>query len=170
MARFDERSARCSVFVYREGALSAVGHDLRLDVSRFVLDVDLEARTCSAVFDARSITAVRAMSSDSALGDGDRRTIEGHVQATLETGRFPNVELTSIAASVAEGGYAVEAALTLHGVEKRIALAARWEAEGLRVRVRLNQPDFGIKPFSAMFGALRIKPGVDVEVSIPKVG
>jgi hypothetical protein len=34
-------------------------------------------------------------------------------------------------------------------------------------RVRLHQPDLGIKPYSAMLGTLKIQPGVAVEISVP---
>jgi hypothetical protein len=34
-------------------------------------------------------------------------------------------------------------------------------------QVVLHQPDFGIKPYSAMLGALRIRPDVRIELSVP---
>jgi hypothetical protein len=34
--------------------------------------------------------------------------------------------------------------------------------------IKLHQPDFGIKPFTAALGALKVKPDVVVRVSVPK--
>lgn len=34
--------------------------------------------------------------------------------------------------------------------------------------MRVHQPDFGITPFKAMLGALRIQPQVDVELVVPR--
>jgi hypothetical protein len=36
------------------------------------------------------------------------------------------------------------------------------------VELKLHQPDFGIKPFSAALGALRVKPDVMIRVSVPR--
>ena len=40
MRHFDQQSATCQVFTYKEGLLSAVGHDLKINVGRFTVDVD----------------------------------------------------------------------------------------------------------------------------------
>jgi hypothetical protein len=34
--------------------------------------------------------------------------------------------------------------------------------------LKLHQPDFGIKPFSAALGALKVKPDVIIRVSVPR--
>jgi hypothetical protein len=34
--------------------------------------------------------------------------------------------------------------------------------------VKIHQPDFGIKPYTAALGALKVKPDVLVRVSVPR--
>jgi hypothetical protein len=34
-------------------------------------------------------------------------------------------------------------------------------------RARIDQRDFGITPFSAMMGTLKVQPHVDIEVRVP---
>jgi hypothetical protein len=46
-------------------------------------------------------------------------------------------------------------------------LAVRREGERLATSVRLHQPDFGIAPYRAMLGALRVKADVVVRASVP---
>ncbi|MBW2588824.1 MAG: YceI family protein, partial [Deltaproteobacteria bacterium] len=65
-------------------------------------------------------------------------------------------------------GFAVEGTLQLYGKSRSIqtsvrAAGGRWGAE-----LKLHQPDFGIKPFSAALGALKVKPDVLVRVSVPQ--
>ena len=57
--------------------------------------------------------------------------------------------------------------LTLHGVTNEISLEAHREGQRWHAKVILDQRDYGIKPFSAMLGALKIKPNVEVNISIP---
>ena len=61
----------------------------------------------------------------------------------------------------------IKGSLTLTGKTRPLVIEAarrdgRWVAE-----VSLHQPDFGIKPYSAMLGTLRVKPDVTVVVSLP---
>jgi hypothetical protein len=39
----------------------------------------------------------------------------------------------------------------------------RWVAE-----MNIHQPDFGIKPYTAALGALKVKPEVMVRISVPR--
>jgi len=64
-------------------------------------------------------------------------------------------------------GYRVEGRLTLHGTERGITLLARRRGERLEAEVSLHQPDFGIRPFKAFGGALKVRPDVVVRVSLP---
>ncbi len=42
------------------------------------------------------------------------------------------------------------------------AMSSGWTAE-----VRLQQPDFGIRPYRAMLGTLRVQPDVLIRMSVP---
>jgi hypothetical protein len=50
---------------------------------------------------------------------------------------------------------------------QRVAFTAERQGDRAIARLTLNQPDFRIKPFRAMMGALRVKPEVLLEVSAP---
>lgn len=171
---FDERSARCTVLTYREGALSALGHDLKLEVSRFSVDVDAAAGTVRGAFDARSLrVACAIVDGEERLdepNDADRRKVEESiVRDVLQADRFPTITFESTAVRRTPDGHAVEGHLSLHGVEKAIAFVARSQDGRSVARIRLQQPDFAVRPFSAMLGVLRVKRYVDVEIDIPLV-
>ena len=64
----------------------------------------------------------------------------------------------------ADGGYAIEGDLTLHGTTR--AISARTAPSGGKQQLdfTLHQPDFGITPFKAMMGTLKIRPDVKIRV------
>jgi polyisoprenoid-binding protein YceI len=170
--KLDARSARCTVFVYREGLLAAVGHDLKLAVTEFTVDVDWTKKTVQAQFDARSIKVQCAMvdgrERSGEPGEVDRRKIEGNIaRDVLQADRYPTISFESTRVQSSTDGYSVEGRLSLHGTEKSIAFVAKVHDQRATVRIGLEQTDFGIRPFSAMMGALRIKPRVDIELDVP---
>ena len=62
---------------------------------------------------------------------------------------------------------AIEGELELHGETQEIELTAEREDDEWVARFRLRQADFGIRPFKALMGALKIQPHVDVELRTP---
>ncbi|MCC6999444.1 MAG: YceI family protein [Deltaproteobacteria bacterium] len=172
MARFDATSAETLIHTFKEGLLSAVAHDLELRVDSFTVDVDEAAATVSARFDARSIHVVAAMKhgvkDPSVLSASDRRKIDDNLASdVLDSRRHPEITFTSTRATREGTGWRVEGALKLHGRERTITVPVTEQAGRRIAEVRLHQPDFGIKPYSAMLGTLKVKPEILVRVSLP---
>jgi polyisoprenoid-binding protein YceI len=162
--------AECHVLTFREGLLASFGHDLELAVTRFDVRVNEAARSVDASFDAASLRVVRALRDGvelpGGLSDADRRTIEDAVRRdVLETGKFPEARFLS--SRVVEGGFDVTGRLTVHGKERPLTLALRRAADRYAAQVALHQPDFGIKPYSAFFGAMKVRPDVLVRIALP---
>ena len=68
---------------------------------------------------------------------------------------------------MASGGGKVVGELLLHGKEKELVCEVRREGGRLVTRVPLHQPDFGIRPFSAFFNTLKVRPDLLVSLSVP---
>jgi polyisoprenoid-binding protein YceI len=173
MIRLGPPNARCHVLTIREGMLSRLGHDLELAVTRFDIRVNETARSVDASFDAASLRVVRALRDGvelppSAVSESDRRTIEDNVRRTvLETGRYPEIRFRSSRVVDVEGGVDVTGRLVLHGKERELTVRLVRSGDRYEGDVTLHQPDFGITPYSAMLGALRVKPDVVVRLSLP---
>jgi hypothetical protein len=170
MATFDASSAECLIFTFKEGLLSAVAHDLKLRVERFEVSVDPDS--VSARFEAASIRVVCARKhgadAPGTLSDKDRREIEANLEKdVLAARKFAEIRFTSTRVEPAPDGYRVAGTLSLHGRERPLTVAVRREGERLVADVTLHQPDYGIKPYSAMLGTLKIKPDVQVRLSLP---
>jgi polyisoprenoid-binding protein YceI len=173
--RFDATSAECLVLTYKEGLLSAIAHDLEIRVTRFDVDVGADPLTVEATFDASSLRVVGAVRDGAVqpgtLGESDKQKIEHNILAdVLHPSEHPGIRFTSTAITPEGDGYRVEGTLTLHGRARPISFTARPEGDRLVAEVRLHQPDFGIKPYSAMLGALKIKSDVTVRCALPRAG
>jgi polyisoprenoid-binding protein YceI len=159
MARFEPPAADCRVFTYKEGLLSPVAHDLEIEVTRFHVEVD---GAVSARFDAASLRVVRSIGGT--LSARDRAEIERNIRDhVLHAARYPWIEFRST--EIAD--HTVRGVLSLCGRERPLTVEARREGERTVVEATLHQPDFGIKPFTAMLGTLRIRADVRVRVSVP---
>jgi hypothetical protein len=170
--RLDPSTADCLVFTYKEGLLSAVAHDLQIRVQEFAITLDEIAWHVEARFDATSLRVVGVMRDGVAhpdeLGEADKRTIERSiVRDVLQADRHPDVRFTSTVAEARGDELAVGGTLALHGRTRSLVVPVRRDSGGWIAEVHLHQPDFGIRPYSAMLGTLRVRADVVVRVAIP---
>ena len=172
--RFHQDNADVLVFTFKEGLLSAVAHDLKIRVTRFAIHIDEETKGIEATFDPQSLRVVTAMKdggeAHGAMSDSDRSKIEENIQDdVLHPRKFQQIRFvsTSVEEDPQGTGYRVRGRLTLHGETRDVAFTSRSDGEGQVAEVKIHQPDFGIKPYSAMLGTLKIKPELLVRVALP---
>ena len=144
MAIYNGSNAECFVFTSKEGLFSKAAHDLKIRVEQFDgREEDLPAR--------------------------DVQKIHNHiVKDVLHSKEFPEVRFVSSSVEAVDGGFRVQGSLTLHGQTRPLSADIRAEGHRWVTDVPLRQPDFGIKPFRALFRTIRIKPDVQVRVSVPR--
>jgi len=170
MPTFDASSATVLVDAFKEGLLSRVGHDVRLEVTRFQIRIDADG--VEASFDPASLRVLGAVKDgridDGALSAKDMNTILGYVaKDILASSRYKTIRFTSDDVDADDDEAAIEGELELHGVTNDVSVQAQLEGDHWVTEVRLHQPDYGIRPFKALMGALKIKPGVRVTVKLP---
>ncbi|MFK7991346.1 MAG: YceI family protein [Sandaracinaceae bacterium] len=170
MPQFDASSAECQLFTFKEGLLSAVAHDLELSVRTFELQLEDDYSGLSARFDTRSIRVIDAIvdgrRSSSSLSAKDKTKIESNVlKDVLPTKRGTEAVFASTSITAVDAGWEIRGTLKLNGREKELAIPVFKNDGKVIGEVTLHQPDFGIKPYSAMLGALKIQPDVKVRVT-----
>jgi hypothetical protein len=170
--KFDQESATCHVFVYKEGLLSALGHDLRIAVTSFCIETAEDTGCIKAVFDTGSLHVDCAMIDGAARADvltaRDRKEIDGHIiKSVLETDIYKDIVLISSSVIQEDSSYKVNAALTLRGRTREISFFVREEGGHHVADVLLHLPDFGITPFSTLFGLIKIKPDILIRIVVP---
>jgi len=170
--QFDASSAQCLVFVLKEGMLSAVAHDVKVQIDEFEVAIDEPTRAIAAIFNADSaqvLTAMRDGQDDpDALSSEQKHQIELNIRTdVLKSREFPDIVFVSESVADSEAGYVAKGNLTIKDVTQSITFPVR-RSDGFYVaEAKVHQPDFGIEPYSAMMGAIRVRPTVIVRVSIP---
>jgi polyisoprenoid-binding protein YceI len=170
--RFDATTASCRILTFKEGLLSAVAHDLELAVRRFEGELDPGARTVEATFDATSIEVVGAVQdgrvATGVLGSFERGQITKNMaKDVLKSARYPTVRFVSVSVEERGDAFRVRGELTLVGRTRPLVFDTRREGDQIVARVRLHQPEFGITPYSALLGAIKLKPDLEVELRLP---
>jgi hypothetical protein len=160
--------ATIHVFTYREGLLSNLGHDLRLTISRFRIEV--RGNEVIATFDPSSLTVDGAVVSgrvDGAkLSDADKQKIHDIIcQQVLRSKEHPEVRL-SARVGTKSAPFRIDGSLTLCGTTRRVAVVLQEEGKRLRGSIELCPSQWGVKPFRALGGTLKVKDKVLVVLDV----
>jgi hypothetical protein len=173
MPTFDASNSECFVYVYREGILSAVGHDLKLRVTEFTLVGEREPLSIHAEFRADSLRVIGAFKNgavnENEISAQDKQEIENNIaRDVLETQKYPMISFYSTAIEKAsDHQYRMSGRLELHGVTRMLNCTVAQKLGRAETSVSVHQSDFGIRPYRAFLGALRVKPDVRVEITVP---
>jgi polyisoprenoid-binding protein YceI len=155
----------------REGVASKVGHDLLIEFGTWSGHLENEDDPANASVtvevDLRSFTIVEGTGGVASLSDGDRKDITATALRLLGVDDEPSATFTSTAVAAEGDGGAIDGTLTLHGKSAPLHLDVTstgpqaWRGTGTVV-----QSEFGIKPYRAFFGALRLADRVTIEVTL----
>ncbi len=170
MPTWTQDDATCEIFTFKAGLLSAVGHDLLLRCNKFELTYD--DGEVSGTFDGHAMEVVGALRDGElhagALSDQDCRDILNNIR----TGVFKKHEATAITFhcdDLEEDDDFIEGEGTLtipphaHDVDFELSI----EDDRAVCEVTLHQPHWGIAPFKALMGTLRIQPDIRVRITVP---
>jgi polyisoprenoid-binding protein YceI len=162
--------ARVYVFTFKEGLLSRLAHDLRISVTRFELRI--EQGRVDARFDASSLrvdgVARRERVDATGLSADDKAKIEATIRNDiLHAARHPEVRVTG-ALRRTDGSLTVDAELHLHGHSQELRLPVRSEPQRTFVEVELKPSKFGIPPYKAVAGAIRLQDRIVIRVEFPE--
>lgn len=160
----------CEVLTRREGVLSAVGHDLRIRATRSSWTVDPARSALTGTLEAASLQVACATKDDrddpGALSESDRQMIDRAMRDdVLEVRRFPEIWVTA-SFEVRGETASVRGRVTLRGVERPFTAEARRDGDGWTASCTLDQTEFGIRPYTAMLGALKVRREVVVRVRL----
>ena len=179
----DSKTVDCFIYTYKDGFLARLAHDLKLRVKRFQIVIRKEQGktpqsrmkiNSRAVFDTTSIQSVTAMKDGiempSILKPWDHALVEKFMRLyVLRSEVFPEIAFESTGFSMDSNRLRTKGVLTLCGMSRPISLTKKRRTRKMFVgETVLHQPDFGIKPFSTLMGAMKIKPEVRIELQIPQ--
>ena len=164
-----------TVFVGKTGLFSSLAHDHNITVKSFVGRVivpaaGVEQSTLEMEADAKSLALLDHES------EKDRAEITAAMHnEVLESAKHPKIAFKSASITNVKpvGGnqtFTLNGDLTLHGVTRRIAIPVTVTVTPQQMKASgqytLKQSDFGIKPYSAALGSVKVKNEVVINFSI----
>jgi polyisoprenoid-binding protein YceI len=157
------------VFTFKEGLLAGAAHDLRLRFERFTCELTGETLRVSVDLGSLRVDGpVRAgLVRTDEYDPGRRADIEQRArEQVLRAGRWPTAEFTGTAVAQRDG-FAVNGRLALAGREAPLAFTAKREIDGThRCSFELQPSRWGIAPYTAMLGTIRLQDRVRIEIAL----
>jgi polyisoprenoid-binding protein YceI len=158
-----------SVNTGRTGAAAKAGHDLLIHVTAWhatlVVGADLAASSLALEADATALHVREGTGGMQKLGDDDRASIRQTIDDDVLK-RKP-IEFRSAAVQADGDRWTVEGDLTLVGKTAPLSFELRLGDDGqVSGSAVVKQSDWGIKPYSALFGALKVADEVVVAVHV----
>ena len=153
---------RCLSTRERGGAAAKAGHDLELHVTSWEATLDLEAGTAELSADGSSLRVQKGTGGMMELGDEDKENIHKTIDDEVLEKRNITFRSTSVEGDHAH--YRVDGELTLGGKTQPLSFDLVVDNGAVSARATVTQTRWGMKPFSALFGTLKVLDEVEVQL------
>jgi polyisoprenoid-binding protein YceI len=168
--RLGPDDATLSVRTKRVGAAAKAGHDLLMHVTSWnatlVVDEDPPRTTIELRADGSSLRVIQGTGGIQALTEDDIASIHRTIDDDVLAGREIEFRSTRVEPADDGGRHAVDGELTIAGRTHPISFELELGEDGaLTARAVVTQTAWGMKPYSALFGALRVHDDVEVALT-----
>jgi len=170
--QFGPDNGRITLRTSRDGLVAQAGHDLTIDAVRWsgelVVGADLTPTSLAVTVDLGALVVREGTGGIKPLTDRDKREIAVTARKVLTADRYPEATFTATSFEpAANGGGTIGGTLTLAGQTRPVRLQVTQTAPGqYRATTTVRHSDFGIKPYSAFLGSLKVADAVDVAVEL----
>mgnify|MGYP003471679468 FL=1 len=178
----DPQASEIRLLVYRDGPLARFGHnhvivgrvqgEIRAGETAAGSGFRLEIPAQSLTVDPPAARAEEGEAFAAQVSDAARRGTRENMLGTdvLDVVRHPLIRIESVALSGPAWGPTVTARVALRGTQRDLSFPAAVVRQGdalvVIARFPIRQSDFGIEPFSALNGGLRVREALDVRVRL----
>jgi polyisoprenoid-binding protein YceI len=170
---FGTDNGRITLRTFRDGLAAHAGHDLTIEAVRWsgeiVVAADLTPASLSVRVDLGALVVRAGTGGIKPLTDRDRREIAVSARKVLSADRYPEATFTatSFEPGPAGTGGTIAGTLLLAGRSQPQRLQVSQTGPGQYLATTtIRQTSFGIKPYSAFLGSLKVADAVEVEVEI----
>jgi polyisoprenoid-binding protein YceI len=166
--RLGPHNGTLSVRTERTGAAAKAGHNLLIEVTAWEATLTVGDETSiELTADPASLRVREGTGGMQALGDDDRASIEQTIDDDVLKQKAISFRSTRVDTGAGGSGLSVQGELTLFGAGRPLAfdlaIGDRGSLTGVAV---VKQTDWGIKPYSGLFGALKVVDEVEVSVAV----
>lgn len=154
-----------TIHVGKAGLFSGFGHAHTVVAPVERAEIDPAKMTATIVVLTKQMKVV-----DKDVSEKDRAEIQADMLGpkVLDAEQFPQIIFRSSKIEQAGQQYRVSGTLELHGVRRAISFTVTAGPEHYTGTTRLKQTDFGIQPFSAGGGTVKVKNELELEFDIWK--
>ena len=161
--KFGPDNASLHVETGRSGAAAKAGHDLTIDVQSWEATLEVgENSSLLLTADPTSLHVREGKGGLQALGDDDKVDIRKTIDKDVLQKK--SISFTSSSVEETGGGLKVSGDLEMGGKTNQIAFDLGESDGTLSGTAAVKQTDWKIKPYSALFGALKVNDEVKVVV------
>ena len=169
--RLGPESGRLLVHTTRTGLGAKAGHDLTIEVTRWhgraTVDPATPANSLVTVeVDADSFQVRKGTGGVKPLSDADRAEIHKTLKAILHTAQHPTITFRSRRVDGSAASFACDGALTIMGVTRPVMVQGRVTDSRVIGGTTVVQSRWGIRPYSAFFGTLKLSDEVKVDFDV----
>ncbi|MEW1842361.1 YceI family protein [Nonomuraea angiospora] len=172
---FGPDSGRLLIHTTRTGLGAKAGHDLTIEVTRWsgeaTIDTAAPANSSLTVeADAGSLAVRTGTGGVKPLTDSDRADIERIIrEKILHTDRYPAITFRSTRVDGTAESFHIEGDLTIVGETRLVTVQGLFADERVRGSAAIVQSRWGIRPYSALLGALKLSDEVEVRFDVALV-
>ena len=156
------------VHTARTGAIAKVGHDLDIEVTAWSATLETEsdgvAPHLSLKADARSLRVRAGRGGVQSLGDEEKAGIGQTIDEEVLEGTAIEFHSTAVAPSPDGTRLEVQGELEMFGTSRPVSFTLTLDGDRLTGEATIKQTDWGRKPYSALFGTLKVADAVRVEI------
>lgn len=148
----------------RGGAAAKAGHDLTLGVTSWEATLTVgDDSSLELNADASSLEVLKGEGGAKALDDDDKADIKKSIDKDVLEQQ--PIEFRSSDVATTDSGLKVQGDLTIVGKTQPVSFDVDAADDGaIHASTTITQSDWGIKPYSALFGSLKVTDDVEVVV------
>jgi polyisoprenoid-binding protein YceI len=156
---------------FRDGLIAQAGHDLTIEVTAWQGQLTVDETPAPSGLEVRidigSLTVRDGTGGIKPLTDRDRREIAFTARRQLSADRHPEAVFTAARFEPTADGGIIDGTVTLVGTAQPLRLQVTQTGPGhYRASASVRQTAFGIRPYTAFLGALKLRDAVEVEVEV----
>jgi polyisoprenoid-binding protein YceI len=160
----------------RTGLGRRAGHDLTIEATRWQADAVVNAAdparsSVTLTIEVDSLEVREGTGGLKPLTDADRADIKATIgEKILRTAEHPAITFSSSRVTGTGGAFEIGGNLTIMGQARPVTVFGGIDDGRIRGHATVTQSQWGIKPYSAFAGALRLADNVTVEFDLAAPG
>jgi polyisoprenoid-binding protein YceI len=162
---FGQDNGSLKIRTRRTGGAAKAGHDLMIEVESWQATLDLQSQPAlTLTADSRSLRVLEGSGGIKSLTEGDKADIKKTIDKEVLKGCAIEFRSSEVHEG-AGGGLSVRGELSLNGKQAPVTFDLAVGDDGrVSGSATVAQTAFGMKPYSALFGALKVADEIAIEI------